>query len=42
MKRKHKITFVILSIILLAIVLTPFVYVQANKIIYAHRVTQYF
>lgn len=41
MKRKHKITFVIISIILLVIVLTPVVYVQANKIIYAHRVTQY-
>ncbi|MHA7580700.1 DUF3139 domain-containing protein [Paenibacillus vandeheii] len=39
-KRKKYVLLGILTIMVI-LVLTPFVYVQVNKLIYAHRVTEY-
>lgn len=41
MKRGKNIRSILLSIIAASIILTPIIYVQANKRIYANRVTRY-
>ncbi|WP_262416400.1 DUF3139 domain-containing protein [Paenibacillus sp. CGMCC 1.18879] len=39
--RREKIVRISIGILLAVLIMTPIVYVQANKLIYAHRVTAY-
>lgn len=41
MNKKKRYIFITVAVLLVMLIVSPFLYVQANKFIYAHRVTEY-